>query len=139
MLALKEVQPKFGADNQELQALYANGIVPYGAEFDDVSVTLGRLVDQTRVSERTPIMSVRRTEGAAGWEQGAGGVGGGGQGGVDGMKEVSTRTRSRLILLLSLDYRCANCCGMHRRAVFMVFTACSSYTAVLSGSDARVE
>lgn len=58
MLALQEVQPKFGADNQELQSLYANGIVPYGPEFDDVVTTLGRLVEQTRVSERTPIMSV---------------------------------------------------------------------------------
>ncbi|CAN0493737.1 unnamed protein product, partial [Hapterophycus canaliculatus] len=56
--ALTEVQPKFGADNQELQALYANGIVPYGQEFEDVRTTLGRLVEQTRLSERTPIMSV---------------------------------------------------------------------------------
>lgn len=61
MLALQEVQPKFGADNQELQSLYANGIVPYGPEFDDVVTTLGRLVEQTRVSERTPIMSVLLT------------------------------------------------------------------------------
>eukprot|EP00903_Cladosiphon_okamuranus_P006984 g6797.t1 len=56
--ALGEVQPKFGADNQELQTLYANGIVPYSQEFEDVRTTLGRLVEQTRLSERTPIMSV---------------------------------------------------------------------------------
>lgn len=59
MRALDEVHPKFGADSQELSALYANGIVPYGSEFEDVRVTLGRLVEQTRVSEKTPIMSVR--------------------------------------------------------------------------------
>lgn len=58
-MALGEVQPKFGADNQELSALYSNGIVSYGPEFDDVRTTLERLVLQTRVSERTPIMSVR--------------------------------------------------------------------------------
>lgn len=61
--ALEEVLPKFGADNQELQTLYANGIVPYGKEFQDVRVTLERLVEQTRLSERTPIMSVRTTYG----------------------------------------------------------------------------
>lgn len=61
MLALGEVQPKFGADNSELQALYANGIVSYGREFEEVRTTLGRLVEQTRISERTPIMSVRYT------------------------------------------------------------------------------
>lgn len=60
MLALGEVHPKFGADNQELQTLYANGIVTYGPQFKDVVTTLERLVEQTRVSERTPIMSVRR-------------------------------------------------------------------------------
>lgn len=59
--ALGEVQPKFGADNQELQTLYANGIVPYSQQFEDVRTTLGRLIEQTRLSERTPIMSVRQT------------------------------------------------------------------------------
>lgn len=57
--ALGEVHPKFGADSQELETLYANGIVPYSQEFDEVQVTLGRLIEQTRLSERTPIMSVR--------------------------------------------------------------------------------
>ncbi|CAM9819042.1 unnamed protein product, partial [Ectocarpus fasciculatus] len=56
--ALNEVHPKFGADSQELEALYANGIVPYSKEFDELQVTLGRLIEQTRLSERTPIMSV---------------------------------------------------------------------------------
>ncbi|CAN0246375.1 unnamed protein product [Ectocarpus sp. 4 AP-2014] len=56
--ALCEVHPKFGADSQELETLYANGIVPYSQEFDEVQVTLGRLIEQTRLSERTPIMSV---------------------------------------------------------------------------------
>ncbi|CAB1103703.1 unnamed protein product [Ectocarpus sp. CCAP 1310/34] len=60
--ALCEVHPKFGADSQELETLYANGIVPYSQEFDKVQVTLGRLIEQTRLSERTPIMSVRLAE-----------------------------------------------------------------------------
>lgn len=59
MKALGEIQPKFGADNQELESLYINGIVPHGKEFDNVRDTLERLVEQTRHSERTPIMSVR--------------------------------------------------------------------------------
>jgi DNA helicase TIP49 (TBP-interacting protein) len=41
-----------------------NGIVHYGAAFEDISVTLKRLVEQTRNSERTPLMSVL-IEGAA--------------------------------------------------------------------------
>ena len=60
MKALGEVQPKFGADNQELEELYINGIVSHGKEFENVRVTLERLVEQTRSSERTPIMSVRQ-------------------------------------------------------------------------------
>lgn len=59
MKALGEVQPKFGADNQELESLYINGIVHHSKEFKNVSDTLARLVEQTRNSERTPIMSVR--------------------------------------------------------------------------------
>ncbi|KAG5179613.1 P-loop containing nucleoside triphosphate hydrolase protein [Tribonema minus] len=57
-LALCEIQPKFGANNEELSAMYRNGIVHYGPAFEDISSTLRRLVEQTRTSERTPLMSV---------------------------------------------------------------------------------
>lgn len=57
-LALTEVQPKFGAKNAELTALFRNGIVHHGPAFTDLCTTLRRLVEQTRSSERTPLMSV---------------------------------------------------------------------------------
>ncbi|VEU43794.1 unnamed protein product [Pseudo-nitzschia multistriata] len=56
--ALNDVEPKFGAKSQELKAHYRNGFVPYGASFDQMMSTLGRLVEQVRTSDRTPLMSV---------------------------------------------------------------------------------
>jgi len=56
--ALNDVQPKFGAKSQELKALYRNGFVPYGDEFDMLMGTMDRLVEQVRASEKTPLMSV---------------------------------------------------------------------------------
>lgn len=56
--ALEDVEPKFGAKSQELKAHYRNGFVPYGDSFDMLMGTLERLVEQVRVSDRTPLMSV---------------------------------------------------------------------------------
>lgn len=56
--ALQDVEPKFGAKSQELKAYYRNGFVPYGDNFDRLMGTLERLVEQVRVSDRTPLMSV---------------------------------------------------------------------------------
>ncbi len=56
--ALEDVEPKFGAKSQELKAYYRNGFVPYGDNFDLLMGTLERLVEQVRVSDRTPLMSV---------------------------------------------------------------------------------
>lgn len=56
--ALDDVEPKFGAKSQELKAYYRNGFVPYGDNFDMLMGTLERLVEQVRVSDRTPLMSV---------------------------------------------------------------------------------
>ena len=56
--ALDDVEPKFGAKSQELKAYYRNGFVPYGDNFDMLMSTLERLVEQVRVSDRTPLMSV---------------------------------------------------------------------------------
>jgi vesicle-fusing ATPase len=56
--SLNDIEPKFGAKSQELKAYYRNGFVPYGDSFDTLMGTLERLVDQVRVSERTPLMSV---------------------------------------------------------------------------------
>jgi len=56
--ALSEIQPKFGAKNQELKALVRNGIVNYGDNFDSLVTTLQRLVAQVRSSSRTPLLSL---------------------------------------------------------------------------------
>ncbi|CAM9712090.1 unnamed protein product [Chrysoparadoxa australica] len=50
MMALQEVQPAFGAKTDQLSALFRNGIVHYGPSFEDIIVTLARLVEQTRQS-----------------------------------------------------------------------------------------
>jgi vesicle-fusing ATPase len=55
--ALGDVEPKFGAKCQELQAFYRNGFVPYGHNFDILMGTLQRLVEQVRTSSRTPLMT----------------------------------------------------------------------------------
>jgi len=56
--ALGDVEPKFGAKSQELKAHFRNGFVRYGELFDGLMGTLGRLVEQVRTSDRTPLMSV---------------------------------------------------------------------------------
>eukprot|EP00522_Entomoneis_paludosa_P007154 CAMPEP_0172448666 /NCGR_PEP_ID=MMETSP1065-20121228/7629_1 /TAXON_ID=265537 /ORGANISM="Amphiprora paludosa, Strain CCMP125" /LENGTH=758 /DNA_ID=CAMNT_0013200223 /DNA_START=22 /DNA_END=2298 /DNA_ORIENTATION=+ len=56
--ALDDVEPKFGAKSQELKAFYRNGFVNYGESFDSLYASLQRLVDQVRVSTKTPLLSV---------------------------------------------------------------------------------
>jgi vesicle-fusing ATPase len=56
--ALGDVEPKFGAKSTELKAYYRNGFVPYGDGFDLLMGTMDRLVEQVRVSDKTPLMSV---------------------------------------------------------------------------------
>ncbi|KAL7573741.1 hypothetical protein ACA910_007776 [Epithemia clementina (nom. ined.)] len=56
--ALDDVEPKFGAKSQELKAFYRNGFVNYGEAFDSLMLSLQRLVDQVRVSAKTPLLSV---------------------------------------------------------------------------------
>lgn len=56
--ALGEVEPRLGANAEELQTLFRNGIVPYGPSFDSLMATLRRFVQQVRASTRTPILSV---------------------------------------------------------------------------------
>ncbi|CAE7450018.1 Nsf, partial [Symbiodinium microadriaticum] len=64
--ALLEVLPAFGQkNNEELTHLYRNGIVDYGAAYSMLNETLLQLVNQSRVSERTPLMTVL-LEGARG-------------------------------------------------------------------------
>lgn len=57
-LAMQEIQPKFGANNEELASMFRNGMVNYGETFEQLTLTLKRLVEQTRNSARTPLMSV---------------------------------------------------------------------------------
>ena len=56
--ALGDIEPKFGAKSTELKAFYRNGFVPYGDGFDMLMGTMERLVEQVRVSDKTPLMSV---------------------------------------------------------------------------------
>uniref|UniRef100_A0A7S2CV29 Vesicle-fusing ATPase n=1 Tax=Florenciella parvula TaxID=236787 RepID=A0A7S2CV29_9STRA len=56
--ALTEIQPKFGAPTEDLEALVTNGIVEYGPSFAEIQTTLTRCVEQIRTSERTPLLSV---------------------------------------------------------------------------------
>jgi vesicle-fusing ATPase len=56
--ALGDVEPKFGAKAAELKAYYRNGFVPYGDNFDMLMSTIERLVEQVRVSDKTPLMSL---------------------------------------------------------------------------------
>ncbi|EWM21512.1 n-ethylmaleimide-sensitive fusion protein [Nannochloropsis gaditana] len=56
--ALLEVPPRLGANSEELEVLFRNGIVPYGSSFDAIMMTLRRFVQQVRVSDRTPLLSV---------------------------------------------------------------------------------
>lgn len=56
--ALEDVEPKFGCKSQELVALYRSGFVSYGDSFNNIMLTMERLVDQVRTSEQTPLLSV---------------------------------------------------------------------------------
>jgi vesicle-fusing ATPase len=59
MRATDETTPAFGnKDNHELLSYYSNGICQYGPAFDEIYCTMQRLFNQTRQSERTPLLSV---------------------------------------------------------------------------------
>ena len=58
-LALNDTVPAFGNKNEiVLKQLYANGIVDYGPSFSGMWTTLERLLNQTRISEKTPLLTV---------------------------------------------------------------------------------
>lgn len=57
--ALSETVPAYGnKDNNELQANFSNGMCHYGVAFEELWTSLQRLVNQVRLSVRTPLMSV---------------------------------------------------------------------------------
>jgi vesicle-fusing ATPase len=57
--ALSETVPAYGnKDNTELQANFSNGMCHYGMAFEELWTSLQRLVNQVRLSVRTPLMSV---------------------------------------------------------------------------------
>ncbi|TYZ58808.1 hypothetical protein PybrP1_001584 [[Pythium] brassicae (nom. inval.)] len=57
-MALEEVKPKFGAPSDQLALHFKNGVVPFGKAFTDVKDALVRVVDQVRLNDKTPLMSV---------------------------------------------------------------------------------
>jgi vesicle-fusing ATPase len=64
--ALSETTPAFGNKDQvELLSLYRNGIVSYGDSFEAIHTALLKLVNQSRCSARTPLLTVL-LEGPAG-------------------------------------------------------------------------
>eukprot|EP00624_Nannochloropsis_granulata_P003024 evm.model.NODE_25306_length_10663_cov_36.015755.2 len=50
-LAQQEVQPRLGANSEELEVLFRNGIVPYGPAFESIMMTLRRFVQQLTGAE----------------------------------------------------------------------------------------
>ena len=58
MKALKEVQPAFGLEKDELSIRYRNGIIEYSEEFKKLYGELMTMVEQVRTSEHTPLLSV---------------------------------------------------------------------------------
>ena len=44
--ALNDIEPKFGAKNTELKAMFRNGIVNYGGSFEMLMGNMNRLVEQ---------------------------------------------------------------------------------------------
>jgi vesicle-fusing ATPase len=59
MRALTECVPAFGnKDGEKISSYYLNGVCSYGAAYEQMWGTLQRLLNQTRHSERTPLMSV---------------------------------------------------------------------------------
>ena len=58
MKALKEVQPAFGLEKDELSIRYRNGIIEYGEEFKKLYGELMTMVEQVCTSEHTPLLSV---------------------------------------------------------------------------------
>jgi len=53
-----EAVAAFGAKQESLEALYRDGLVDYGFQFREIKGALDRLVEQTRVSPKTPLMTV---------------------------------------------------------------------------------
>lgn len=56
--ALKEVQPAFGLEKDELSMRFRNGIIEYSDEFKKLYSDLMTMVEQVRSSEHTPLISV---------------------------------------------------------------------------------
>ncbi|GAA6053700.1 hypothetical protein JCM3770_003173 [Rhodotorula araucariae] len=56
--ALDEVQPAFGVNEEELQAVVQNGIIHFDAHVDSILRDGQLFVEQVRTSQRTPLVSV---------------------------------------------------------------------------------
>jgi vesicle-fusing ATPase len=63
--ALHEVQPAFGASTDLLERCRLNGFIPTGPRFEHLQKTAMLLVEQVRVSEKTPLLTLL-LEGVAG-------------------------------------------------------------------------
>ena len=64
-LALLEVKPAFGASTDLFERCLLNGMIPYGQKYTKLVSTLQSLVEQVRVSDKTPMLTCL-LEGGAG-------------------------------------------------------------------------
>ena len=53
-----ESKPAFGVKDDELKIFYRNGIIDYGPGYQTLRARLDGIVNQVRVSDRTPLMSI---------------------------------------------------------------------------------
>jgi len=56
--AAEESKPAFGVKDDEFKLHYRNGVINYGPGYDALRSRLDAVVNQVRVSDRTPLMSV---------------------------------------------------------------------------------
>ena len=56
-LALLEVKPAFGASTDQFERCMLNGMISYGEKYEKLVSTMQSLIEQVRVSERTPMLT----------------------------------------------------------------------------------
>mmetsp|Transcript_18752 Transcript_18752/g.72318 ORF Transcript_18752/g.72318 Transcript_18752/m.72318 type:complete len:737 (-) Transcript_18752:52-2262(-) len=58
LLGLTEIQPKFGATEEQFDNFIGSGLIPYGPAFDKLTEAGRMFVQQAKTSTRTPLVSV---------------------------------------------------------------------------------
>jgi vesicle-fusing ATPase len=58
LLAIDESRPAFGVEESQLKNYYRNGIISFGPEFQKLLTSCERFINQVRISDRTPLLSI---------------------------------------------------------------------------------